>query len=78
LTVQVKAMPELIPAEVNVGSVYFPPALLACVLGLVGAWVVVKLLDRSRMSRFFWHPQLAALAIWACMSLVCRFVLLLL
>ena len=71
-------MPEFIPAEINIGSVYVPPALLACVLGLVATWVIVKLRDRWRLGRFFWHPQLATLAIWAGMSLVCRFVLLVL
>jgi hypothetical protein len=59
-----------IPSELPVGGVYLPPALLLGLLGLAAAWVVTKILNRTRLSRFFWNPPLAFLAIWALMSAV--------
>jgi hypothetical protein len=59
-----------IPSELPVGGMYLPPALLLGLLGLAAAWVVTKILNRTRLSRFFWNPPLAFLAIWALMSAV--------
>lgn len=59
-----------IPSELPVGGMYVPPALLLGLLGLAAAWVVTKILNRTRLSRFFWNPPLAFLAIWALMSAV--------
>lgn len=59
-----------IPSELPVGQVYLPPALLVGLFGLVAAWVVTKILNRTRLSRFFWNPPLAFLALWALMSAV--------
>jgi hypothetical protein len=59
-----------IPSELPIGGTYLPPALLLGLLGLAAAWVVTKILNRTRLSRFFWNPPLAFLAIWALMSAV--------
>ena len=58
----------LIPSEMSVDGVYLPPALLVALLGLIAATVVAKMLNRTRLSRFFWHPPLAFLAMWLLLS----------
>lgn len=50
------------PSEVGIGGVYFPPLLLAGILGVVAAWLTVMLLNRYRLSRFFFYPPLIFLA----------------
>jgi hypothetical protein len=53
----------LIPSEFAVGGVYFPPMLIAALLGLVLAWLTAHLLNRYRLSRFFFYPPLVLLAL---------------
>jgi hypothetical protein len=55
----------LIPSEFAVGGVYFPPMLIAALLGLVLAWLTAHLLNRYRLSRFFFYPPLVLLALVA-------------
>ncbi|MHC4991379.1 MAG: DUF1656 domain-containing protein [Planctomycetota bacterium] len=59
-----------IPSELTIAGVYFPPALLVGVLGLLAAWVVAKLLNRTRLARYFWNPPLAFLAMWLLFSAI--------
>jgi hypothetical protein len=54
-----------IPSEVELWGVYMPPLLPATVLGLLGMWLTVYWLNRSRLSRFFIFPQLVMLALAA-------------
>lgn len=63
-------MPDLIPSELYFGGVYFPPVLLVGLLGLTVAWLTARILNRTRLARFFWHPPLAFLAIWVLMSAI--------
>jgi hypothetical protein len=56
------------PAEVSVGFAYVPPLLVVLILGLLGAMLLSKLLNRTGMSRFLWHPPLAFLALSLLMS----------
>ncbi len=53
---------QYIPSEVAIGGVYFPPLLLAGLLGAVLAWLTVMLLNRYRLSRFIYYPPLVFLA----------------
>jgi len=53
----------LIPSEFAVGGVYFPPMLIAALLGMVLAWLSAHLLNRYRLSRFFFYPPLVLLAL---------------
>ena len=55
----------LIPSEFAVGGVYFPPMLIAALLGMVLAWLSAHLLNRFRLSRFFFYPPLVLLALVA-------------
>jgi hypothetical protein len=54
---------QYIPSEIAIGGVYFPPLLLAGLLGVVLAWLTVMLLNRYRLSRFLYYPPLVFLAI---------------
>ena len=51
-----------IPSEFAIGEVYFPPLLIAAMLGVILAWLTAKQLHRYRLSRFFFYPPLALLA----------------
>ena len=53
-----------VPSEVQILGMYFPPLFVAIVAGLLGAMVVARLLNRTGLSRFFWHPPLAFAAMW--------------
>lgn len=52
----------LIPSDIVIGGVYFPPLLIAAFLGVVAAWLTTQLLNRYRLSRFFAYPPLVLLA----------------
>ena len=52
-----------IPSEFAIGGVYFPPLLLASLLGVVAAVLTAFLLNRYRLSRFFFYPPLLFLAL---------------
>ena len=53
---------QLIPTEFVIGGVYFPPFLIAGLLGFVAAWLTAQLLNRYRLSRFFAYPPVVLLA----------------
>ena len=52
-----------IPKEFAIGGVYFPPLLIAGILGLAAAVVTAMLLNRFRLSRYFFYPPLVFLAL---------------
>ena len=54
---------QLIPSEFTMGEVYFPPLLIASVLGIFLAWLSGRVLNRYRLSRFFFYPPLVLLAL---------------
>ena len=56
-------MIEYLPSEFNIGGVYFPPLLIASLLGALLAWVSARLLNRYRLSRFFAYPPLVFIAL---------------
>ena len=53
----------LIPREIYLGEIFFPPMLLDAALGLVAASLTVRLLNRFRLSRYFYHPPLVLIAL---------------
>lgn len=53
----------LIPSEFAIGGVYFPPLLIAGLLGTAAAWLTAQLLNRYRLSRYFAYPPLVLLAL---------------
>lgn len=53
----------LVPAEVSIFGVYFPPLLLAGALGAFAAALTALLFNRYRLSRYFYFPQIVFLAL---------------
>jgi hypothetical protein len=51
-----------VPTEVSWGWIYLPPSLFTFALGALVAWLVSRVLNRTGLSRYFWHPPLALLA----------------
>jgi hypothetical protein len=51
------------PHEFAIGGVYMPPLLIAGVLGTIAAAVTSRLLNRVRLSRYFFYPPLVFLAL---------------
>jgi hypothetical protein len=52
-----------IPSEFAIGGVYLPPLLVASMLGTIGAAVTARLLNRVRLSRYFFYPPLVFVAL---------------
>jgi hypothetical protein len=52
-----------LPHEFAIGGIYFPPLLIAGILGVAAALVTARLLDRYRLSRLFFYPPLVLLSL---------------
>jgi hypothetical protein len=52
------------PHELAVGGVYFPPLLVAATLAVIAAILTALLLNRIRLSRYFFYPPLVFLALF--------------
>ena len=52
-----------IPHELYIGEVFFPPMLLDAALGLLAASITARLLNRLRVSRYFYQPPLVLIAL---------------
>jgi len=63
-------MIENIPVEISFGGVYFPPIFFVIVFGVIGAFVITSVLNRTGLSKHFWNPPLAFLAISAIISAI--------
>ena len=51
-----------IPVEFNIGGVYMPPLLVASILGVLTAMFIVRLLNKYRLSKYFFYPPLVFVA----------------
>jgi len=52
-----------IPHEFTIGGVYFPPLLIAGLLGVAAASLTAIALNRYRLSRFLFYPPLVFVAL---------------
>jgi hypothetical protein len=52
-----------IPHEFVIGGIYFPPLLIAGILGVLASALTAMLLNRYRLSRFLYNPPLVFLAL---------------
>ena len=52
-----------VPSEFHIGGVYMPPLLIAALLGTIAAAVTARLLNRYRLSRYFFYPPLVFVAL---------------
>lgn len=55
----------LIPSELAIGEVYLPPFLVVALLAVTAAALTAHLLNRFRLSRYFFYPPLVLLALTA-------------
>ena len=51
------------PHEFAIGGVYMPPLLIAAMLGTIAAVMTARLLNRFRLSKYFFYPPLVFLAL---------------
>jgi hypothetical protein len=56
------------PSEISFEWIYFPPFLLAVVLGYLCAYGITRLLNATGWNRFFWHPGLAFIGFWVLLT----------
>jgi hypothetical protein len=56
-----------VPMEMSLGGIYFPPILLAIVLGTLVTWVITRFLNKFELVRFIWNPPLFFVAL----SIIC-------
>ena len=54
---------KFIPHEFFIGGVYFPPLLIAALLGVTAAALTAIALNRFRLSRFLFYPPLVFVAL---------------
>jgi len=59
-----------IPHEFTIGGVYFPPLLIAGTLGVTAAVLTAMLLNRYRLSRYFFYPPLVFVALAAIYTII--------
>jgi hypothetical protein len=52
-----------IPKEFAIGGVYMPPLLIAAIFGTIAAVATARLLNRYRLSRYFFYPPLVFVAL---------------
>jgi hypothetical protein len=52
-----------IPVEISYGGVYLPPLFFVVLFGVISAYVITAILNRTGLSRYFWHPPLAFVAL---------------
>ena len=66
----------LLPMELSIGGVYFPPLLFASVLGTLAAALIARCLNHLGLSKYVWHPPLffVALAV-ICTGLIGIFII---
>ena len=57
-----------VPHEVSLGWVYFPPLAVVILFGIAAAWILAIVLNRTGLSRYFWHPPIAFLGFVLIMS----------
>ena len=54
-----------VPHEFAIGGVYLPPLLVASILGAFATVLTIRLLNRYRLSKYFYKPPLVFLALMA-------------
>ena len=54
---------QFVPSEFTIGGVFFPPLLIASILGVTAAALSALFLNRYRLSQYFFYPPLVFLAL---------------
>lgn len=53
----------IFPSEFAMGGIYMPPLLVAGILGTITATAAAQLLNRFRLSKYFFYPPLVFVAL---------------
>ncbi len=53
----------LIPHEFAIGGIYMPPMLVAAILAAIATVVTTHLLNRYRVSRYFFYPPAVSISL---------------
>jgi hypothetical protein len=59
-----------IPHEFAIGGVYLPPLLVASFFGVIASVITFRLLNRYRLSKYFFYPPLAAVSLMVIYTLL--------
>ena len=59
---------DMVPKEISFSWIFFSPMFIAVVLGLTGAILINIMARILGLSRWFWHPTLAFLALTVLLS----------
>ena len=59
-----------IPTEVEIFGVYVPPLLLAAILGAIAMVMTLRFLNRHRLSRYFYLPEVVLLSLTAIYTVI--------
>ena len=59
---------ESVPVEISFGGIYMPPLLLVVLSGVMSAYGITVILNRTDLSRYFWFPPLAFTALTLLMT----------
>lgn len=59
-----------VPHEIHIGEVYMPPMLLAGILGAIAASITARLLNKYRLSKYFFYPPLVTVALIVIYSVI--------
>jgi hypothetical protein len=51
-----------IPHEIAIGGIYMPPLFVAALMGIVLAIIVARILNKYRLSKYFFYPPLVFVA----------------
>ncbi len=61
-------MADRFPSEISFEWVYFAPFFFTVLAGFVCTLAVTRLLNATRLSRYFWQPGVAFLAWWVLLT----------
>lgn len=59
-----------IPHELVFGDLFLPPLLVAAIVGTIIAMIIARLLNRLRLSRYFFYPPLVFVALVVVLTVV--------
>ena len=52
-----------VPHELAIGGVYLPPILIAATFGVIATVITLRLLNRYRLSKYFFYPPLVSMSL---------------
>lgn len=59
-----------VPSEFHIGGVYLPPLLIAAIIASIAAMAIARLLNRFRLSKYFFYPPLIFVALAVILTVI--------